>query len=437
VDTIFALATAAGRAGVAVIRISGPEAHQAAGALAGPLPVQGRTLRSLRDGTGEVIDQAMILTFAEGRSFTGEAVAELHLHGSPAVIATALRLLGGMAGLRPAAAGEFTRRAFENGRLDLAQVEGLADLIDAETELQRKQAMRVFSGALGRQAAAWRAALLRAAALIAASIDFADEDIPADLAPELRDLLQTVIRDLVVESDGVGVAERIREGFEVAIMGAPNVGKSTLLNALAGREAAITSEFAGTTRDVIEVRLDIDGLPVTLLDTAGLRDSADLVESIGIGRARSRGAGADLRIWMVEGALPPDSQVLPDDIVVLAKGDLHGQDAFPESRLPETAMSVSGLTGAGIDALVGAISAHLRRRTATVGIATRERHRLAMRRAITHLDRAVASLLRLGEQPEIVADEVDQAMRAIDAIVGRIDVEQILGEVFARFCIGK
>ncbi len=239
-DTIFALATAPGRAGVAVIRISGPSARMAAEALAGPLPLAGRSLRVLRDVDGETVDEALCLTFAPGHSFTGEEVVELQVHGSPAVVTRLLGLLGGIPGLRMAEAGEFTRRAFENGRLDLAQVEGLADLIDAETEVQRRQAIRVFSGALGVKAEAWRERLIRAAALVAATIDFADEEVPVDVAHEVAGLLDTVRMDLEREAAGVGVAERIRDGFEVVILGAPNAGKSTLLNALAGREAAIT-----------------------------------------------------------------------------------------------------------------------------------------------------------------------------------------------------
>ncbi|MCX7301719.1 MAG: tRNA uridine-5-carboxymethylaminomethyl(34) synthesis GTPase MnmE [Rhodobacterales bacterium] len=425
-DTIFALASAAGRAGVSVIRVSGPDANAAAAALAGSLPENGRALRRLTVD-GEVIDQALVMTFAEGHSFTGESVVEFHVHGSPAVIAAVQRFLGAQSGLRPALAGEFTRRALENGRLDLAQVEGLADLIDAETEIQRKQAMRVFSGALGLKAEQWRGQLIRAAALIAATIDFADEDVPVDVGPEVLDILERITGELRKDADGVRVAERIREGFEVAILGAPNVGKSTLLNALAGREAAITSEHAGTTRDVIEVRLDIDGLPVTLLDTAGLRETEDEVERIGIERGLDRAAVADLRIWLRESEPVPADGYVEGDIVLWAKGDL----------LPSGCPSVSGLTGAGIEQLLSAISTALRGRTATVGIAIRERHRLAMMRAVTHLEQAIILMLTMAQHTEIVAEEIYQAIRAIDAVVGRVDVEDILGEIFARFCIGK
>ncbi|WP_373050624.1 tRNA uridine-5-carboxymethylaminomethyl(34) synthesis GTPase MnmE, partial [Thalassovita aquimarina] len=301
-DTIFALATAHGKAGVAVIRVSGPLAHSAGERLAGMLPDPRKAgLRLLRDGQGVRLDEALVLTFPDKSSFTGEAVVELQLHGSVAVVASVLRELGNMDGLRQAEPGEFTRRALENGRLDLAQVEGLADLIEAETEAQRRQALRVLSGDLGNRAEEWRRDLIRAASLLEATIDFADEDIPVDVSPEVNELLDRVIASLSKEIAGVSAAERVRTGFEVAIVGAPNVGKSTLLNALAGRDAAITSEYAGTTRDVIEVRMDLAGLPVTLLDTAGLRETQDKVEEIGIKRARERAGLADLRVFLVEG----------------------------------------------------------------------------------------------------------------------------------------
>ncbi|NCW70415.1 MAG: tRNA uridine-5-carboxymethylaminomethyl(34) synthesis GTPase MnmE, partial [Marivivens sp.] len=251
-DTIYALATASGKAGVAVIRISGVLAFEAGRRLCCDLP-QGRGLRRIVDGQGDLIDEALVLTFDKGRSFTGEEVVELQLHGSPAIIAAVLSELSGYDGLRLAEAGEFTRRALENGRLDLAQVEGLADLIDAETEAQRKQALRVFQGALGDKVIVWREQLVRAAALVEATIDFVDEDVPVDVMPEVTELLRGVQTEMQSEAEGVRIAERIRDGFEVAIVGSPNVGKSTLLNRLAGREAAITSEIAGTTRDVIEV----------------------------------------------------------------------------------------------------------------------------------------------------------------------------------------
>ncbi|ARO15695.1 tRNA modification GTPase [Ketogulonicigenium robustum] len=425
-DTIFALATARGRAGVAVVRISGPAALPAAEKLAGPLPTHGRTLRRLVDGAGDVVDEALVLTFAAGRSFTGEPTVELQLHGSPAIVQTILRLLGDDSALRLAEAGEFTRRALENGQLDLAQVEGLADLIDAETEMQRRQAMRIFQGAMGAKATKWRAQLLRAAALVEATIDFADEEVPVDVRPEVADLLINVLTDLEAEVAGVAVAERLRDGFEVAIVGRPNVGKSTLLNYLAGREAAITSHVAGTTRDVIEVRMDIAGLPVTLLDTAGLRDTADEVERIGIARARARAEKADIRVHIVAPGEAPEVAVQRGDIVLHPRGD--------ETRDP---MGISGLTGYGVDRLTAHIGQVLAARVASVGVAMRERHRLAMVQAITMMAEVIDLLPEAVEKADLVAEDLRLAIRAIDSLVGRIDVEDILGEIFASFCIGK
>lgn len=427
-DTIFALATAQGKAGVAVIRISGPLAFQAGERLAGSLPEPRRAgLRLLRDSRGIRLDEALILCFEDRASFTGEAVVELQLHGSVAVVASVLRELSTIDGLRQAEPGEFTRRALENGRLDLAQVEGLADLIDAETEAQRRQALRVLSGDLGGRAESWRRDLIRAAALLEATIDFADEDVPVDVSPEVTELLERVKTSLQAEIAGVGAAERVRSGFEVAIVGAPNVGKSTLLNALAGRDAAITSEFAGTTRDVIEVRMDIAGLPVTLLDTAGLRETQDKIEEIGIQRARERAGLADLRVFLVEGDQRPDFTPEADDIVLRAKADL----------LSDKTGAVSGVSGDGVANLIDQLSAKLSARTANIGIATRERHRVAMERAVTALE-AANLFTQMGEDmTELAAEEMRTAIRALDSLVGRIDVENLLDEIFASFCLGK
>lgn len=427
-DTIFALATAQGKAGVAVIRLSGPRAHDAAARLAGrDLPGRGMQLCRLRDGSGATLDQALVLSFSAPASFTGEDVAELQLHGSLATVSAVLSELGRMPGLRLAEPGEFTRRALENGRMDLAQVEGLADLIAAETEAQRKQAQGLLSGALGALAESWRSDLIRAASLIELVIDFADEDIPTDVTPEVRDLLTRVGSGLRAQCAGIGAAERIRAGFEVAIVGAPNVGKSTLLNALAGREAAITSQHAGTTRDVIEVRMDLGGLPVTLLDTAGLRETEDEVESIGIARARQRAEAADLRVFLIEPGDRPEIAPRPDDIILAPKAD----------RRSDGAAAVSGKTGQGIDALVARITATLADRSAGAGLATRQRHRIAMERAAADLDSALALLAQGPDRYDIAAEEIRAAIRALESLVGRIDVENLLDEIFASFCLGK
>ncbi len=425
-DTIFAQATAAGKAGLAVVRISGPDAIASVAQMAGPLPTIGRTLRRLRDRNGALLDEGLVLIFPAGQSFTGEETVELHLHGGTAVVTGVLRYLGDQDGLRPAVAGEFTRRALENGRLDLAQVEGLADLIDAETEAQRRQAARVFTGALGDLAGRWRSALIRAAALIAVTIDFVDEDVPVDVVPEVSSLIATVLAEMRVELAGVAIAERIRDGFEVAIVGLPNVGKSTLLNRLAQREAAITSEFAGTTRDVIEVRMDLDGLPVTLLDTAGLRTAEDPVEGIGIALGIKRAQAADLRIHLVLTGETPILTPDTDDLIVEAKADLQSGVG-----------GVSGLTGLGVDRLIEQVTDRLRGRVASAGIAMRERHRLALMAGVKNLEAAQILLARGPDAADLVAEELRVAVVAIDSLVGKIDVEMILDEIFSRFCIGK
>lgn len=411
-----------------MIRVSGSGAFAAAEMIAGDVPAPRRAaLRVLKDGEGHRLDEAIVLTFEKEHSFTGEDVVELHVHGSAAVIAAVLDRLAALAGMRPAEPGEFTRRALENNRLDLAQVEGLADLIEAETEAQRRQAMRVLSGDLGRRAEQWRQNLIRAAALLEATIDFADEDVPVDVAPEVTEMVQGVLEGLEREIAGVGTAERIRSGFEVAIVGPPNVGKSTLLNALAGREAAITSEYAGTTRDVIEVRMDLHGLAVTLLDTAGLRESEDPVETIGVERARERAETADLRVFLIEEGQAPELTPMPGDILRRAKADLHGNGAG----------GISGKTGAGIGDLVEEISATLETRAGDAGLATRLRHRQAMERGADALRAALAVIPRGAASTEIAAEELRTAIRGLDSLVGRVDIENVLDEIFASFCLGK
>lgn len=423
-DTIFALASARGKAGVAVLRISGPLAHQAVLRLCGNLPRPREAALRRLEWNGTLLDEALVLIFPEGSSFTGEAVAELHLHGSIAVVQSVLRALGEMDGLRLAEAGEFTRRALENGRLDLTQVEGLADLIDAETEAQRRQALRVMSGVIGRKASTWRTSLVRAAALVEATIDFADEDVPVDVTPEVGALLRGVLAELQGELAGSAAAERIRDGFEVAIIGAPNAGKSTLLNALAGRDAAITSEVAGTTRDVIEVRMEIHGLAVTLLDTAGLREAVDTVEQIGIARAITRAKAADLRVFLLSDQKMIDLPHHEGDIILRGKADLGNGD-------------VSGLTGKGVPELIDAIGHTLSQRSAGSSALIRERHRIAISRAIKALESALHELCSVSARIEIVADDIRQAINALEALVGKVDVEAFLDEIFASFCIGK
>ena len=424
-DTIVALATARGRAGVAVVRVSGAAAFAVCHAICGPVPPPRKAvLRDLRDAAGALIDTALVLAFPAPASFTGEPVVEFHTHGSQPVVSALLRACLAVPGIRAAEAGEFTRRAFHAGKMDLTQVEALADLLDAETEAQRRQAMQVLEGTTGRVVAGWREDLLDALALCEASVDFADEDVPTDLAPQAVSGIVALRGEIHQQLAGRDNAERIREGFEVAIIGAVNAGKSTLLNALAGREAAITSERAGTTRDVIEVRMDISGLPVTLIDTAGLRDTEDEIERIGIERGQARARNADLRIYLK--ADPQDSAQTQsaEDLVVLSKADLWHQPG------------ISAVTGAGLSQLLAQIEARLIDRLSGSALFSRARHFDKLQRAADHLHRAEDALTGPPHW-EIAAEELRLALRALDGLVGRVDVEDVLGRIFSSFCIGK
>ncbi len=423
-DTIFATATARGRAGVSVIRVSGPAAHDVCRLLTGGVPPLRRAAVRQLAWKGEPLDQSLVLAFGEGASFTGEPVVELHIHGGLAVSAAVLRALSETGLCRLAEPGEFTRRALDNGVLDLTQVEGLADLIDAETEAQRRQALRTLSGDIGRRVDGWRARLIRAAALLEATIDFVEEDVPVDVRPEVQALLSDLCSEFTAEIAASRQAERIRDGFEVAILGEPNAGKSTLLNRLAGREAAITSDIAGTTRDVIEVRMDINGLAVTLLDTAGLRDSDDPVEQEGIRRALARAEAADLRLFL---GVTPRLSPRGDDILVHAKSDVSSGPGLP----------ISALTGDGIDVLLAEIAARLAQRVSSAGLLVRERQRLALQRGLAGVQSVLDRIARPHYLPEIAAEDLRRALRALDALVGRVDVDDLLSEIFQSFCIGK
>ena len=429
-DTIYALATARGKAGVSIIRVSGPHACNGLRPLVGHFGTpRVATLRRLKDAD-DVLDEALVIWFPAEASFTGEEVVELHLHGSLAVVDAVIRWLETVERFRSALPGEFTRRALENGRIDLAQVEGLADLIDSETEAQRRQAMRVFSGSLGAKAADWRRRLLRATALIEAVIDFADEDVPVDVRPEVADLIEGVSQELEVEYGGSRVAERIRDGFEVAIVGLPNAGKSTLLNRIAGRTVALTSVYAGTTRDVLEVRVDLAGIPVTFLDTAGIRETGDPVEAMGVANALERAEAADIRIFLRSSG--EDSGIFPltirdGDLSVYSKADLD----------PDLSPAVSGKTGQGVDDLLAQIRQILEVRTARPSLLIRARHREAAGRALRPLRAAAAMLVDVDSSDELVAELLRSAVGELDVLIGRVGVEDVLGEIFSSFCIGK
>jgi tRNA modification GTPase len=435
-DTIFALSSGRPPAAIAVVRVSGPRAADAITAVSTKLPEPRRAaLRRLRH-EGAVIDEALVLWFPGPKTETGEDMVELHLHGGRAVVAAVLAALGKLEGFRPAEAGEFTRRAFANGRLDLTAVEGLADLVFAETEAQRAQAMRQLSGALGGRADAWRQRLIEALALIEARIDFSDQDVPDDLvSPALhvvRELADEIDRALADEHRG----ERLREGLVVAIAGPPNAGKSSLLNRLARREAAIVSPHAGTTRDVIEVHLDLGGFPVTLLDTAGVRESDDPVEQEGVRRARARAEAADLVLWVVEAGAGGGGR--NEDKIqwnIHNKADLLSFRAQLLDGPKEYA--ISALTGHGLNRLVSDLATFAREafQAGEPVLITRERHRVALQQARAALERALALGQSAGE--ELIAEELRLAARALGRLTGRVDVEDVLDVIFRDFCIGK
>lgn len=429
--TIVALSSAPGRAGVAVLRVSGPQARFVLETTAGIIPPPRlATLRILRDARGQVIDRGLVLFFPGPTSFTGEDVVEFHIHGSRAVLAALLRHLTALPGVRLAEAGEFTRRAFEAGKLDLAAVEGLADLIDSETEWQLRQALRQMDGALGSLAGQWRTQLLEAMTLLAAEIDFSDEgDVEGPLQEEALRIGGTVLVSLREALGSFSMGERVREGFIVVLAGPPNAGKSSLLNALARRDVAIVSPTAGTTRDALEVRLDLEGLPVILIDTAGLRESVDPVEAEGVRRARALVERADL-VLSLRGidSEPYRAAESTAQITVATKADLGGA-ALPGER------AISVKTGEGLPELLAAIVASLRGLGQNEpALLTRERHRAAVATAIAALERAIGS--RSGPS-ELLAEDIRLAVMALERLVGRIGVEDVLDNLFAGFCIGK
>jgi tRNA modification GTPase len=450
-DTIFALSSGRPPAAIAVVRVCGAHARVALERVIGRVPEPRQaTLARVRDpASGEVIDEALALWFPGPHSETGEDMAELQLHGGHAVIAAVFDALGRIEGCRPAEPGEFTRRAFENGRLDLTAVEGLADLIAAETAAQRRQAFRQLKGLIGDRAEAWRKQMIEALALVEARIDFSDEaDVPEDLVgPALR-VARQLRGEIAATLAGSGRGERLRDGLVVAIAGPPNAGKSTLLNRLARREAAIVSPHAGTTRDVIEVHLDLDGYPVTLLDTAGIRESSDPVEQEGVRRARERAAAADLVLWVTDAsaagtAMEDFEQNLgqPEIWVLKNKIDLPVEklckSSESQSGRPPPVFSISATTGAGMDALVRALAAHAADYfTATQSsIVTRARHRRAFEETVAALDRALAE--GNSGREELIAEELRSAATTLGRLTGRVDVEDILDVIFRDFCIGK
>lgn len=427
-DTVFALASGSARAAIAVMRLSGPQAGPAVAALCGGTlpPPRHASLRRLRDRAGAALDRALVLWFPGPGTYTGEDCAELQLHGGRAVIdAVADALVA--AGLRPAEPGEFTRRGFLNGRMDLVEAEAVNDLVAAETEAQRRQALRQMEGALGVLYHDWADRLRGILAHQEALIDFPDEDLPPGVEAELLATLRAVRAEVAAHLDDAGRGEKLREGLFFAITGPPNVGKSTLVNALAGREVAIVSPLPGTTRDALETRVVLGGVPVTLVDTAGLRDTDDAVEAEGVRRARARAGDADLVITVAEaGSASPETPRAPS-ILVANKADL----GLPG---PEGALRISAKAGAGMDDLRARLGQAARDMTASHGPPplTRARHRAALLAAAAHLDAAERA-----ELPELRGEDLRLAVRALGRITGHVGVEDVLDTIFSRFCIGK
>ncbi|PZQ65473.1 MAG: tRNA uridine-5-carboxymethylaminomethyl(34) synthesis GTPase MnmE [Phenylobacterium zucineum] len=443
-DTIYAPATAAGRSAVAVVRTSGPRTRQALRTVAGGVPKARRaSLKSLRGPDGEEIDRALVLFFPGPDSYTGEDVAEFHVHGGASVVAALLETLGAL-GLRLAEPGEFTRRAFEHGKLDLAQAEGVADLIDAETEAQRRQALEQLGGRLSAVQARWTDALLEALAMLEAAVDFPDEEVPQDVAARARPVLERLAAELDAAAADAERGERVREGFRIALIGAPNAGKSTLLNAIAGRDAAIVTATPGTTRDIIEVPLVLAGYKALLADTAGLRETGDEIEAEGVRRARAWAAGADLRLWLVDGT----SNETPGVPMELRRGDLclitkrdqpvGSAGAWASQQARRLEMSVAEFTAKGPGDLAW-LQTTLAERVveALAGAEPPAATRLRHQELLTDAADRVRSALRHDEHIELAAEDVRLASRALDRITGRIDPEQVLGRIFSTFCIGK
>jgi len=435
-DTVYALSTAPGRAAIAVLRVSGAKASAALLALAGePLPLpRSATVRELKDRSGDTLDRALVLWFPKPSSATGEDVVEFHLHGGRAIVDEALHALCALPGLRAAEAGEFTRRGVENGKLDLTRAEALADLIDAETPAQRRQALRQYDGGLAALYEDWRARLIAALAWAEAAIDFSEEDLPADLEWRLRAPMVALQAEMLRHLDDSRRGEITREGLFVTVIGAPNAGKSSLVNALARREIAIVSEIPGTTRDIIETRLDLGGYVVHLADTAGLRHSADAIEREGVRRALARAAASDMTLLVLDGTSEAPVAHLDETvrdratITVWNKCDLP----WPE---PRVGLRISARTGEGLDTLLRTLGDEVRLRLERLREAppmTRARHRESVSAAAEALVRA------LGEtQSELVAEDLRLALRAIGRLTGRVDIEELLDTVFRDFCIGK
>lgn len=429
-DTIYALSSGRLPAAIAVIRISGPRASEGLMALTGKVPEPRKAAYAIfrNPDSRETLDDGLAVWVPGPKSETGEDMAELHIHGGRAIVSAIFAVFGKIAGFRPAGPGEFTRRALLNGKIDLTRVEGLGDLIAAETEAQRRQAVLQFRGGLFKKVEAWREQLLVVQAEITAAIDFSDEgDVPRDLIHSARNAAASLLAEIRIALRDAGRGERLREGFTVAIAGAPNVGKSTLLNRLAEREVAIVSDIPGTTRDVIEVALDLDGVPVVLVDTAGIRETSDPVEAEGVKRAQARAQAADLVLWLADDDRAHPVKDSSREWVVRTKADLRAVAAGE--------LAISAKTGAGIDALIARLAEVAAKLAGEPALVTHARQRQALEEAATHL--VALSKPEISGREELFAEELRLAADALGRITGRIGIEDVLGEIFKKFCVGK
>lgn len=434
-DTIFAPSTAPGRAGIAVLRVSGPNAKRAVEKLTGDAPPAPKhaVLKAFRDTHGDVIDRGLLLWFEAPHSFSGEDIAEFHIHGGRAVVDAMLDALAAVDGLRPAEAGEFTRRAVENGKLDLTQAEALADLIDAQTDAQRKQALGQYGGALAELYEGWRARLTRAVGLTEAVLDFPDEEVPDDVLNTVRQIIASLVAEIRAHLDDHRRGEILRDGINLTVFGKPNSGKSSLMNALAQRDVAIVSEIAGTTRDVIEVRLDLGGYPVIVADTAGIRESDDPIEQEGVRRALDRAKAADIALLLVDASDPAAIAGLPPNVGEILDLAVWNKMDIGEPRLG--GIPISAKTGDGIPELllkITELAGKILKSNGNDAPLTRTRHR-------AHLEEALTALERSQKVPdrELFGEDIRLALRSLGRITGRVDVEDILDVVFREFCIGK
>jgi tRNA modification GTPase len=439
-DTIFALSSGQLPAAIAVIRISGPKARVGLETFGVKLPEPRRAARAqlVDPDSRETLDDALALWFQGPKSETGEDMVELHLHGGRAILAKVFSMLGGLPGFRPAEAGEFTKRAVLNGKMDLANAEGLGDLVSAETEAQRRQAMHQYQGALSKKVEAWREQLIEAMALIEANLDFSDEaDVPVNLIAPATRVASEMLSEIEAALADARRGERLREGFSVAIAGAPNAGKSTLINALAQRDVAIVSDIPGTTRDAIEVALDLNGVPVVLIDTAGIRETSDPIEMEGVRRAMARAEAADLVLLLeTSDGAPISLPVRGDQTIwrIRTKSDLIDSDS-KRSLNRQDSLSISAKTGAGLEELLKRLSKEAERFAGEPALVTRERQRVALREAAERISSAL--MLTKPGQEELFAEELRLAARSLGRITGRVDVEDVLDKIFSSFCIGK